>query len=147
MRPNTKKSRNNKIWRTQITMHYLTRIKNTLKNIKWPDYTNKLKPEISEQQNGFVRNKGTSNAILELRLMSEKCIDLNRPLYICFVESQKAFDRVKHNILLEILQQKKSTKTTWIRYVCLHRTFMLQICFPSAYKNISDALQKKTNQN
>ena len=36
----------------------------------------KIRPEMSEEQFGFVSGKGTRNAILCLRTLSERCIDM-----------------------------------------------------------------------
>ena len=65
---------------------------------------NKISPEISEQQFGFVRGKGTANAVFSLRMITERCLDVQKDIFICFVDYEKAFDKVKHENLLEILK-------------------------------------------
>ena len=64
----------------------------------------KIQPEISEEQFGFVSGKGTRNAIFCLRTMAERSIEVQKNLYVCFVDYEKAFDRVKHVELLELLR-------------------------------------------
>ena len=61
---------------------------------------------------GFRKGKGTRDAVFQLRMTSERVQKLNievekkgkiitkaRKLYLCFVDYQKAFDRVKHDKL------------------------------------------------
>ena len=64
----------------------------------------KIRPEISEEQFGFVSGKGTRNAIFCLRTLSERCIEIQKSLYICFIDYEKAFDKVKHGELLRVLR-------------------------------------------
>ena len=66
---------------------------------------NKINPEIAEEQYGFQPDKGTRNAIYLLRVLSERAIQVQTPLYLCFVDYKKAFDRVRHE---EILKQLHS---------------------------------------
>jgi len=65
---------------------------------------NKLKPEISKTQCGFVGDSGTRNAIFILRNLCEKTIEINQDMYLCFIDYSKAFDKVKHDKLIDILQ-------------------------------------------
>ena len=54
-----------------------------------------------EQQIGFVAGIGTANAVLFLRKLAERNRDVQKPLFICFVDYEKA---IKHEGLLEILK-------------------------------------------
>ena len=67
---------------------------------------------------GFINGKGTRDAIFQLRMISERIIDLNaekvregkkttkrKKLYLCFVDYQKAFDRLKHDKLAEVMEK------------------------------------------
>ena len=64
---------------------------------------NKISPEISDQQFGFVAGKGTANAVFSLRMLAERCLDVQKEIFICFVDYEKAFDKVRHEILMNIL--------------------------------------------
>ena len=64
----------------------------------------KIAPEISEQQFGFVAGKGTANATFSLRTLAERCLDVQKDVFICFVDYEKAFDKVRHVDLMEILK-------------------------------------------
>ena len=64
----------------------------------------KINYEIAEEQYGFQPDKGTRNAIFVLRVLSERAIEVQSPLFICFVDYKKAFDRVKHKAILQQLE-------------------------------------------
>ena len=50
---------------------------------------NKITPEIAEEQCGFVKDKGTRNAIYMLRTLTERAIEIQRDLYLCFIDYTK----------------------------------------------------------
>ena len=64
----------------------------------------KLAPEIGEQQCGFKKDTGTRNAIFMMRRLCERAIEMQQDIYLCFIDYTKAFDRVKHEVLLDMLQ-------------------------------------------
>ena len=64
-----------------------------------------LRPEISNTQFGYVPDKGTRNAIFTLSMLMERCIEVQKDLYICFIDYTKAFDKVRHNELIKILEK------------------------------------------
>lgn len=63
----------------------------------------KVKNEISKAQFGFMSGRGTRNAIFVLRMLVERCLEVKKDLYFCFIDIIKAFDNVKHEQLLTIL--------------------------------------------
>lgn len=66
---------------------------------------NKIKLEIARTQTGFIAGKGTRNAIFMLRTIIERNIDINKEIYLCFVDYSKAFDSVIHEKLIQLLKQ------------------------------------------
>ena len=66
---------------------------------------NKIHPEISTEQYGLMKNKGTKNAIFVLRMLSERAIQMQQTMYLCFVDWKKAFDSVDHEKLLQLLNK------------------------------------------
>ena len=64
----------------------------------------KIRGEVAEEQYGFVEGKGTRNAIFILRMLSERAIEVQKDLYFCFIDYEKAFDRVKHENLIKMLK-------------------------------------------
>src|SRR5437870_9883717 len=51
-----------------------------------------------------MNDTGTRNAIFILRNICERTIGVNKNLYLCFIDFTKAFDKVRHNKLLNMLQ-------------------------------------------
>ena len=49
---------------------------------------------ISEEQAGFRKGRSTSEQIFNLRIISEKYAQHNKPLFHVFIDFKKAFDRV-----------------------------------------------------
>ena len=54
---------------------------------------------ISEEQAGFRAGRRTSEYIFNLRIISEKYAQHNKPLYRVFIDFKKSFDRVWHKAL------------------------------------------------
>ena len=68
---------------------------------------NKLNPEIAEEQCGFVEGKGTTNAIFILRTLIERALEIQKDVYLCFIDYTKAFDRVRHHEIIKELTKLK----------------------------------------
>ena len=77
-----------------------------------------IEGQLGDSQMGFRKGKGTRDAIFQLRMISERVQRLNtekviqrkkttkaKKLYLCFVDYQKAFDRVKHDKLTEVMEK------------------------------------------
>ena len=65
----------------------------------------RIRPEIAEEQFGFVANSGTTNAIFTLHRLIENAIQVQKNVDLCFVDYEKAFDKVGHNELINVLKQ------------------------------------------
>ena len=59
----------------------------------------KSKAEIADQQAGFRQGRGTRDQITNLRLLMHKARENQQLLYMCFVDSKKAFDSISHDKL------------------------------------------------
>src|SRR5437867_1067995 len=77
-----------------------------------------IERQLGDSQMGFRKGKGTRDVIFQLRMISERIIDLNaqkvikgkkttkrKKLYLCFVDYQKAFDGVKHDKLSKVMEK------------------------------------------
>ena len=64
----------------------------------------RIRPEIGKEQFGFVLDAGTRNAIFVLRMLSERAIEMQNDLYISFIDYTKAFDKVQHKNLFNLLE-------------------------------------------
>ena len=63
-----------------------------------------MEAEINETQSGFRPKFVTREGIFNLRIILEKYIECNRDVLICFIDFEKAFDRVKHEKMMECLK-------------------------------------------
>ena len=60
---------------------------------------------IGESQFGFRRGCGTRDAIGVMRVLCERSLEHGNDTYICFVDFEKAFDRVNWLKIMEVLKQ------------------------------------------
>ena len=86
--------------RTISLMSHLTKI---LLRIIMKRVKNKLSPELAKSQFGFVSDSGTRNAIFTLQTLMERSVEVQKDLYLCFIDYSKAVDRVRHEDLFKIL--------------------------------------------
>src|SRR6218665_3723247 len=56
-------------------------------------------------QYGFRKGKGTRDAIGALRVLTERSLQHGQNIYVCFVDYEKAFDRVDWNKLMNALRR------------------------------------------
>ena len=65
----------------------------------------KIDKYLSQTQFGFVPKKGTRDAIALFKVITQRALAVNQKLYTCFVDYKKAFDRVQHNKMIEMLKR------------------------------------------
>ena len=61
---------------------------------------------IDEMQFGFIPGKGTTHALFILRKMRKEFRRRKKKLYMCFVDLEKAFDRVPKKVIKWTLRKK-----------------------------------------
>jgi hypothetical protein len=54
----------------------------------------KIDSEVSEEQAGFRKGRGTRDQLFNIRQLMEKCREFCHPLFLCFIDYKKAFDSV-----------------------------------------------------
>lgn len=64
-----------------------------------------IERHLSSSQMGFRKGRGTREAIFKLRTMTERSLHVNKKIYACFVDFQKAFDRINHEKLMRIMEK------------------------------------------
>jgi len=64
----------------------------------------KIRQEMGKEQCGFMEDTGTRNAIFMLRRLAERAIEMQRNLFVCFIDYTKAFDKVQHEELMKDLE-------------------------------------------
>src|SRR5215469_5102748 len=87
------------------TISIMSQVTKILLRVVLTRIRNKIRPQISEEQYGFVKEKETRNAIFALRNLAEKALEVNQDLYLCFLDYEKAFDKVKHENLMKMLER------------------------------------------
>ena len=60
----------------------------------------KIESVISETHSGFMAGKGTREGIYNLRTIIERYIKCGKNISLCFIDDEKAFDRVKHEKII-----------------------------------------------
>ena len=55
--------------------------------------------ETDEMQCGFMSGRGTTDAIFIVPQLQEKHLAANKPLYMAFIDLEKAFDRVPQDVI------------------------------------------------
>jgi len=59
----------------------------------------KVEFEVAEEQAGFRPNRGITEHLCNLRLITERARARRQPLYLCFIDFEKAFDMISHKKL------------------------------------------------
>ena len=60
---------------------------------------------IGNSQFGFKRGVGTRDGIGVLKMVCERSLEYNKDVFICFVDFEKAFDRVQWDKMMTILKK------------------------------------------
>jgi len=67
----------------------------------------KVKDFLSKGQFGFRSGVGTRDAIGVMRMLCERSLEHDNDLYVCYVDFEKAFDRVRWDKMMQILKELK----------------------------------------
>jgi hypothetical protein len=79
--------------------------------------------DVLGDQFGFRRGIGNRNAIGMLRIISERTLETDEELSVCFIDWQKAFVRVNWTKLMQIL---KETGIDWRERKLISNLYMAQ---------------------
>jgi hypothetical protein len=81
----------------------------------------KIEDALGKDQFEFRSGKGTRGTIGMLRIISEGTLDIDEELCACFIDWQKAFDRVNWTKLMQIL---KGTGIDWCERRLISKLYM-----------------------
>lgn len=56
-------------------------------------------------QFGFKNGLGTREALFSMQTLIQNCLDQRKDVFLCFIDYEKAFDKVKHELLIKYLQE------------------------------------------
>ena len=65
----------------------------------------KIEQYLGKDQYGFRKGRGTRDAIGALRILGERSIEVGKEMNVCFIDYEKAFDRVDWKKLMDILKK------------------------------------------
>ena len=77
----------------------------------------KINRQLDPRQFGFRPKVGTVESITALKKILNNRIDHGKSTYLCFIDFTKAFDRVEHKMLIDVLK-KKGVKQAEILLIC-----------------------------
>ena len=91
------------MWRPSHNQPHRTYSKESSENT-WKKIEREVEEILEEDQSGFRRGKGNRHATGLLRILQERALNIDEELCACFIELQKAFDRVKWTKLMKIIK-------------------------------------------
>lgn len=81
---------------SHTTISLMSRTLKLLVKIVLKRLRRKIIPEIPQTQFGFMKDRGTRNAMFVLRMLGERAVEHQQDLYLCFIDYRKVFDKVRH---------------------------------------------------
>lgn len=64
----------------------------------------KIDNVVSEEQHGFRKGTDAGNAMFVLRMLLERAIEMQKDVYTCIIDSEKAFVTVTLEDMIDILK-------------------------------------------
>ena len=95
-------------------------------------YTNRELPDI---QAGFRKGRGTRDQIANIHWIIKKAREVQKNIYLCFIDYAKASDCVDHNKLWKILKEMG---------VPDHLTCLLEICMQVKKQQLELHMEQQT---
>ena len=98
-------------------------------------------PKLRDQQAGFRRNRSCADQIASLHIIVEQSLEWNSPLYISFIDYEKAFDSVDRETLWKLLRHYGVPKKIISLIRC---TFQDMSCKIAHAGQLSESFEVKT---
>jgi hypothetical protein len=61
---------------------------------------------LEDEQQGFRRGRSCTDAIFVVRQLADKAMEFNRHFFFCFIDIEKAFDKIRLKHVLNILKSQ-----------------------------------------
>ena len=58
-----------------------------------------IERELSAEQSGFMKGRGTQDQVANIRHIMERCFEFQQKIFLCFIDYSKAFDCVRYSAL------------------------------------------------
>ena len=87
------------------TISIISQIAKIILRVVMQRVVSRIRREVAPEQYGFIPGKGTTNALFVMRNLMERMIEKQKDVYMCFIDYEKAFDRVRHGDLMKILDE------------------------------------------
>ena len=98
-------------------------------------------PKLRDQQAGFRRNRSCADQIASPRIIVEQSLKWNSPLYINFIDFEKAFDSVDREMLWKLLRHYGVPEKIISLIQCTYQDMSCRIAHAG---QVSDSLEVKT---
>jgi len=86
-------------WKSYRTITLVSHASATMLKIISERIRKKTESELTDEQAGFRRGRGTRDQMTNLRILMENMNEHQQSLYMCFVDFTKAFDNITHEQL------------------------------------------------
>ena len=61
--------------------------------------------EVGKMQFDFRKKTGSRKTRFALKMLGERCLQMQREVYLCFIEYKKALDEVQHKGIIQALNK------------------------------------------
>ena len=89
-------------------------------------------PKLPDQQAGFRRNRYCADQIVSLRIIVEQSLEWNFPLYINFIDYEKAFDSVDRETMWKLLRHYGVPEKIISLIRCTFNTWAVRLHTPAS---------------
>ena len=76
-----------------------------------------LEKHLDDNQCGFRQSRGCVDQIFSVKILMQRAKEFNKPIHLCFVDLQKAYDTVNRGALWEILSRSFNIPEKLIRII------------------------------
>ena len=86
------------------TISSMSQLGKVLMRVVMKSLRGKINERVMEERYGFRKGKVTTNAIFTLKMIVERSVEMQKTVFLCFVDFENAFDPAKHKELVKSLE-------------------------------------------